>query len=259
MQEDKSYYQENRELPTPSLMDAVRKLILDRATDLDTNLSELSRQIGKNHAYLQQFIKRGVPLRLPEDVRAKLAPVLNVPEQMLKTETAGNAGAKAGVSQNESKRVADRDRNRDSFSPIPGAQLTGERDLPVFAAAQGGTGVLVVSSDPVEWVARPEPLAGVSKGYGVIILENSMSPEFEPGDIALVHPHLPPKAGSTCIFKKHNPDGTIEAVVKRLRRTTVEAWHVRQWNPPEGEKADFVLKRAEWQECHVTVGRYTRR
>lgn len=43
-----------------------------------TDLAKVSRAIGKNHAYLQQFIRRGVPRTLPEAVRYALAEFLGV-------------------------------------------------------------------------------------------------------------------------------------------------------------------------------------
>jgi DNA-binding XRE family transcriptional regulator len=146
--------------------------------------------------------------------------------------------------------------SRDRTMLLPGRHLTGEKDLPVHACAQGGKGALVVSSEPVDWVGRPEPLARVKDGYGIIVSENSMSPEFESGDIALVHPHKPPITGRTCVFYAERDDGTMEACIKRLRKETADAWHVTQFNPPEGEKRDYVLKKSEWQKCHVTVGSY---
>ncbi len=232
-------------------MDAVRKLILDRSVDLEKPLSELSLAIGKNHAYLQQFIKRGIPRRLDEETRPKLALLLDVAEAELK------GPAKSPEINHTAAKVAS-----PTLKPLPdtlpGSQLIGDRDLPVYAAAQGGPGVIIVSNEPVEWVSRPQPLARVKEGYGVYVLDGSMSPEFEPGDIALVHPHKTPTAGVTCIFKAHTADGTIKAVIKRLRRVTADTWHVRQWSPPAGEKADYTLKRSEWQECQVTVGRYSR-
>jgi transcriptional regulator with XRE-family HTH domain len=137
--------------------------------------------------------------------------------------------------------------------------LMGRKDLPVHGAAEGGKGAVIVTTDPVEYVARPHPLLSVKDSYGVIVVEDSMVPEFEPNDIALVHPHLPPTAGKTCVFYSKKPDGTVYALIKRLRRVTPDAWHVRQWNPGDGDKHDFTLKRSEWQICHVTVGRYSRR
>jgi phage repressor protein C with HTH and peptisase S24 domain len=141
---------------------------------------------------------------------------------------------------------------------IPGRELTtGVRDLPVYSAARGGGGELIVSSEPIEYVTRPEPLEGVLKGYGVRVVGDSMAPEFEEGDIALVHPNLQPRNGFTCIFssEKH---GEARAVIKRLVRVTETHWHVQQWNPPKGEKATYTLPRREWAKCQRVVGKYTR-
>lgn len=43
----------------------------------------LSKMIGRNAAYIQQYIKRGSPKKLDEEDRAKLAAYLNVPESRL--------------------------------------------------------------------------------------------------------------------------------------------------------------------------------
>jgi phage repressor protein C with HTH and peptisase S24 domain len=142
---------------------------------------------------------------------------------------------------------------------VPGEKLTGNNDLAVYAAVQGGSGVLILSSDPVEYVVRPDPLARVRDGYGVIVVEDSMKPEFRSGDIALVNPHLPPRAGDTCVFRHQEEDGTETAIIKHLRRATAERWLVTEWNSDDGEHRDFELDRSEWQKCHVTVGKYSRR
>ena len=142
---------------------------------------------------------------------------------------------------------------------IPGKSLAGARDLPVHAAAEGGKGQMVVTSDPVDWVLRPAPLANVKGGYGLIIVGESMCPEFEPGDIALVNPHVPPLPDVTCVFYAEKNDGEVRATVKRLVRITQDAWHLRQWNPPDGDKPEFKLARGEWTTCHCTVGKYSRR
>ena len=85
-----------------------------------------------------------------------------------------------------------------------------------------------------------------------------MIPEFEPGDLAIVNPHLPPIAGVTCIFYEEK-GGEARATIKRLRRQTQDAWLVRQWNPPDGKKEDFALRRADWPICRRTVGKHSRR
>ena len=45
--------------------------------------SSVSRLLGRNSAYIQQFIKRGTPRRLSEEDRRKLAAFFRVPEQRL--------------------------------------------------------------------------------------------------------------------------------------------------------------------------------
>jgi hypothetical protein len=83
-QEGKSYFPQKRNFPTSVPMDAVRKLILERLDELGTNMAAVSRAIGKSHAYLQQFIYRGVPVDLPEKVRIPLADVLRVEQEKLR-------------------------------------------------------------------------------------------------------------------------------------------------------------------------------
>lgn len=55
------------------------KLIEDRREDY----AGLSRLIGRNAAYIQQFIKRGVPKKLAEEDRRTLARYFNVDEYLL--------------------------------------------------------------------------------------------------------------------------------------------------------------------------------
>jgi phage repressor protein C with HTH and peptisase S24 domain len=134
----------------------------------------------------------------------------------------------------------------------------GDKDLPVYASAEGGEGQIIVSPDPMEVIPRPSPVLGVRDAYAVYITGESMIPEFEPGDLAIVNPNLPPIAGVTCIFYGET-GGAARATIKRLRRQGPDAWLVRQWNPPEGMQEDFILPRAEWPICHRTVGKHSRR
>lgn len=55
------------------------RMIRERGTDY----AALSRVLGRNPAYIQQFIKRGVPRRLPELDRRRLADFFEVSEQDL--------------------------------------------------------------------------------------------------------------------------------------------------------------------------------
>jgi DNA-binding XRE family transcriptional regulator len=141
---------------------------------------------------------------------------------------------------------------------IPGANLIGERDFPIYASAEGGLGQIILSSDAVDVMPRPAPLAHVKGAYGFYITGESMVPEFEPGDVAMVNPNLPLIADTTCIFHGER-DSTPRATIKRLMRHTVDAWHLKQWNPPDGMKAQFTLSKSDRPLCHRTVGKYSRR
>jgi phage repressor protein C with HTH and peptisase S24 domain len=58
---------------------ALERLIEERGEDY----ASLSRLIGRNAAYVQQYIKRGVPKRLAEDDRRLLARYFGVADEML--------------------------------------------------------------------------------------------------------------------------------------------------------------------------------
>lgn len=63
--------------------DPVRVFLAAKIAEDDIDMATLSRQIGRSHAYIQQFLKRGVPRKLPEVERRKLAEKLNVDETVL--------------------------------------------------------------------------------------------------------------------------------------------------------------------------------
>jgi phage repressor protein C with HTH and peptisase S24 domain len=57
----------------------LERLCADRGEDF----AGLSRMLGRNSAYIQQYVRRGVPKKLKEEERKKLARFFGVPESML--------------------------------------------------------------------------------------------------------------------------------------------------------------------------------
>lgn len=147
------------------------------------------------------------------------------------------------------------------FTPtiIPGRELVGEKDFPVYAAAKGGDGHAIITFEAIDWVKRPSVLENVKNAYGIYIVGDSMIPAFEQGDTALVHPHLPPARNRNAVFYHTPPVDEAEAIVKRLLNFDDRDWRLRQWNPPEGEEQDFTVARADWPICHMIVGKYEAR
>ena len=64
-------------LPDPRLV--LERLCAERGEDF----AGLSRMLGRNPAYIQQFVRRGVPKRLGEAERRKLARYFAIPESLL--------------------------------------------------------------------------------------------------------------------------------------------------------------------------------
>lgn len=138
---------------------------------------------------------------------------------------------------------------------VPGKELVGVADLPGYGTVEGGEGAIVMSSEPVETVKRPDPLRTVKDGFGVIVSGDSMVPLVRPGDIVLVHPHLPPKIDDLCLFL-FDQDGDFRATIKEFCGQSRDLWKVKRYQPKEHE---FTLKKADFPRCAVVVGIYKRR
>ena len=60
------------------------RLVLERlCAERGEDFAGLSRMLGRNPAYIQQFVRRGVPKRLKEEERRKLARYFSISEAML--------------------------------------------------------------------------------------------------------------------------------------------------------------------------------
>ena len=74
-----------------AIMVDVRSTLAGLADEAGTSLAWLSRALGRNQAYLQQFVKRGTPRRLDEEDRRWLAAYFNVDERALGGAAGGDA------------------------------------------------------------------------------------------------------------------------------------------------------------------------
>lgn len=88
----------------------------------DLTMREASIGIGRNHAYIQQYIDRGVPRQLGEDDRKALARLLDVPEAKMKDPP----GTRPSPPPKPEPKPATVDFSRKTPTP------QGPRDLPVY-------------------------------------------------------------------------------------------------------------------------------
>jgi len=141
---------------------------------------------------------------------------------------------------------------------IPGSELVGRSGFPIYAAAQGGSGHHIVSTDIIETAKWPSILEGVRGAYGLLIYGDSMSPAYREGDIALIHPSRPMARDEDHVFYDHPPfggPGETEAIIKNLVSWTDTHYMLKQYNPGH----EFTVERIDWPVCHRVVGKYASR
>jgi phage repressor protein C with HTH and peptisase S24 domain len=144
-------------LPDPRLI--LERLCAERGEDF----AGLSRMLGRNPAYVQQFVRRGVPKRLKEEERRKLARYFSISESLLGG-PAEEAGAANGLLSIERHPV--------SVSAGPGAFVTEELGRPYFAFDE-------------QWLKALTP-SGPSNLSIVRVEGDSMAPTLNAGDDILV-------------------------------------------------------------------------
>ena len=201
---------------TVPIMDTARELIISRIKELGMTMSDLSLQVGKNHAYFQQFIKRGIPARLPEEVRGRVAQILKVDERDLKIAgskilapvTASNARIGAGV------RIA--------------------TWIPVYGHAVGGKdGEFILNGNQVTEVLAPASLSTVADAYAVYVVGDSMEPRYFAGETVFINPRLPVSRGTFVVAQiaGGGDDNVPHAYVKRFVSQDAKRLRLEQFNP----------------------------
>ena len=232
----------------------IRSLLEGRAEAKGTTLAALSKAAGKNHAYLQQFVKRGTPRSLPEDVREIIAPLLDLTADELRSKTRPSAAGSDLIEMlAEDKTQGKASSDATALKTVPGR--TSDGDMTLYRFAHAGRGNLILEEIPFETVTRPDYLARVREPYGVMVDGDSMIPEFHAGWIAEINPNLAPRKEDTCIFRGETVDGGYWAALKVYVREDETHWHVRQHNP----RKSYKLKKSEFQIAHVVVGSDRRR
>ncbi|WP_422342841.1 S24 family peptidase [Parasphingorhabdus sp.] len=142
-------------------MDDVREILERLIRQNGDDYSGLSKMLGRNAAYIQQFIKRGSPRKLDPDDRRALASFYGIDEQLL-------------------------------GGPAP-KDTDGMVEVPVLDVnASAGYGALATSEDKEtrfsfdeRWLRRLTPAKGASLSV-IRVIGDSMEPTLSDGDDVLV-------------------------------------------------------------------------
>jgi len=143
-------------LPDPRIV--LERLCAERGEDF----AGLSRMLGRNAAYIQQYVRRGVPRRLKEEERRKLARYFAISEAML--------GGPPDLPGRDGLVAVNRTAVRASAGP--GAIVSEESGQPYFAFDERWLKALTASPSDKLSIIRVEG--------------DSMAPTLNPGDDILV-------------------------------------------------------------------------
>lgn len=203
-------------------MDDVRKIVLEFSKKPGWSLAKLSRQIGRNPTYLQQFITKGSPERLDEVDRSALALIMSVDEEAL-----GGPRRRGRIPHNA----------RMSGSIALGATV------PAYGQAVGGNeGQFILNGNKIADILAPPSLAGVPGAYAVYVVGESMEPRYMPGEAVFVHPKAAIKRGDFVVAQIIGEDeDQPEAYVKRYVSRDHRFVKLEQFNPRK--MLEFPLKK----------------
>ncbi|HXG99652.1 MAG TPA: S24 family peptidase [Sphingomicrobium sp.] len=204
------------------MSDDARATLQRLCSDRGESLAALSRLLGRNNAYLQQYLRKGTPRRLPENDRRTLARYFSVPESTL--------GGMPSDPLLETGSLVPVKRSAARASAGPGAVADDQGARPYFAF------------DPA-WLCAltPAPAAKLS----VIRVEgDSMSPTLNDGDDILVDLADGPERLRDGIYVLRVDESLL---VKRLaihpfgRRMTVQSDNPAYPDWPDRELTDIII------------------
>lgn len=200
-----------------TVLDAPRIRLMELIGEHDTDMKAVSLKIGRNHAYLQQYIQ-GKPKNLPEDVRDALAEYFGVEPDEFRAPRSQSSHTNASESSHKP-------RVKPLVSENGYGRLITFDELAVRASA--GPGAIADEESVVARWSVPQTLVrsrtnAPAEALKVITVEgDSCEPDFRPGDRVLVNlnDRTPSPPGYFALW-----DG-IGTVIKRLE-------HVPYSDPP---------------------------
>ncbi len=155
--------------------DLLRQLV-DQSDD-EWDYANLSRKVGKNHAYFHQYLTQGKPGVLPEDVRDRLAEVFGMPAVAFKT---GMIPKGMGEEAPPEFKAAPRVGEQAEIPEMDVRASAGSGSIVEYDERKGSWGF------PANWL-RMELNASPTEVYLITIEGDSMPGILEAGDKALVN------------------------------------------------------------------------
>ena len=227
--------------------DGLRARILFALGGMDIDATDLARQIGRGADYVRDFLngrKKSIKL---EDL-AKIEKILFLKEGYLANEEQWR-GTQADITLKHSlpELLATMAKPPVLVTKDPATGTIG-----IYAPQFPGLrGEMVVQTDPIDIVQRPWFLRQAKDAYGILIIDDIMSPAYEAGDTVIVNPHLPAMPGRDYLFMSDVKDKSSKVRSRRLLSWDDVSWEVMQFKPEDV----YRLSRSEWPRLHRVVGK----
>lgn len=181
------------------------------------SFKKLSQAIGRNQAYVHQYVKTGTPKVLPERERYELAREMGLDEKALR-DISYNPGAAATTPAN--------------------ARISGnvslQSTIPMYGQAVGGKdGKFVLNGNKMADVLAPPSLIGVPDAYAVLVVGESMEPRYFSGEAVFVNPRLPVRRNDFVVvqLKSENDGEPAAAYIKRYISWDSKLLKLEQFRP----------------------------
>ncbi len=206
-------------------------------------LEELSEQVGISVSYLSR-IESG-NRRVTEPLLFKLSELLQCdPTEILSDEPPEKQIASLGFTSLSFARKAQPEKVSELMSLLEkvAGQLQDNThpsgSLPVFTshyfknipwAAHTPTPTIsedVPLSNPTDWLPCPPELANISSAFAFNVVDEDMSPRYNPGDIVYVNPQKPLITGCYALVVKNDDTAVLRQFIRSNGQTfTLKAYH----------------------------------
>jgi len=187
------------------MKESVQELVERRLTELGITRKSASEHVGKNHSYIQQFLERSVPKKLPEQVRYRLAELLKVDEADLRTPDQRYAQVRASG-------------NFTNVSTISSIPLVGDVQAGVWLEVDGFHGD---EEEPPRVPIVPNPKYAGFKQWAVRVIGDSVNKRIDDGAFAHcvdVECGRQPKDGDLVVVERlRDSGGLVETTIKEVR------------------------------------------
>jgi phage repressor protein C with HTH and peptisase S24 domain len=220
-------------------MSKLSEFLTARAAELNINQTELADKVGMSQPSISDLFKGLVAS--PRKWR-EIADALGVEHEKMR-QLMIEAGREDGKNTRlprtftgrlllEDKDVYEPNATIDP-TPLPPVSRFGKM-IPVLGEAVGGIdGEYVFNGQVLDYVPCPPSLANVPDAYAVWIDGESMYPRFRSGELAYVHPRLPPRRGDDVIvqIRPREEDMPPRGFVKELVGWASDQLVLKQFNP----------------------------